>query len=119
MKARIIVIDDDADLLEIVSSILKDEGYVPIVRTDAHSLEEDIRSLQPKAVLLDINLPGENGDIVAARLKRQPTTAGVPIVLMSADIKLFEREGVEKADAILPKPFEFNQLLTVLHDVTV
>lgn len=119
-KGRILVVDDEPDILETVQRALELEGYE--VFTAVNGLEGlgAVRVHKPDLVLLDVMLPGENGYRVA-RAIREDEERGVyekpiPIVLVTArDLSADpEREQIfmefSKADHVLYKPFEFDDL---------
>jgi DNA-binding response OmpR family regulator len=105
----VLVIDDDLAMLELLASVLDDEGYV--VRTAAGGaqgltlLEETL----PRLVLLDWMMPAMRGDEVLRRI-RAGSYNQVPVVILSAngDAKSLLAEG---ADAFLAKPFDIDDLL--------
>ncbi|HEV58335.1 MAG TPA: response regulator transcription factor [Phycisphaerales bacterium] len=107
MRADILVVDDEQDLLDLLRMGLEGEGYrVRTVLTGAEALDE-VRTRPPDLVLLDIMLDDVSGIDVAAQLKHGPQTAGIPIILLTAkdsdtDIVVGLRVG---ADDYVTKPF--------------
>ncbi len=83
-KKRILVVDDEKDILELVDYNLKKEGYsVDCVATGELALET-IEREKPDLVLLDLMLPGLDGYEVARRIRRNPETAGIPVIMLTA-----------------------------------
>jgi two-component system alkaline phosphatase synthesis response regulator PhoP len=106
-KARILVVDDEHDLLELVRYNLAREGYrVSCVDSGEKALEE-IRTKSPDLVILDIMLPGVDGLDVCRSVKSSPATAHVPILMLSAKSEDSDMvTGLELgADDYLTKPF--------------
>jgi len=106
-RERVLVVDDEEDILELVEYNLAKEGYrVTCVATGEEALAE-VRRRAPGLVVLDLMLPGVNGLEVCRLLKRDPATAGVPVVMLTA--KGEEADvvtGLELgADDYVTKPF--------------
>jgi two-component system, OmpR family, phosphate regulon response regulator PhoB len=107
MRADILIVDDEQDLLDLLRMGLEGEGYrVRTVLTGAKALDE-IRTRPPELVLLDIMLDDVSGIDLAAQLKHSSPTAGIPIILLTAkdsdtDIVVGLRVG---ADDYVTKPF--------------
>jgi len=79
---------------------------------NGHGLEESLRA-QPDLVLLDLMMPQVDGVNVSRRIKEDPTTAHIPIVVMSASNNVEKREGL-RYDALLPKPSDLDALFQVV-----
>lgn len=110
MKPRILVVDDDASLAEMLTIALRNEGFDPFVVGDGTQVLPAVRELRPDLVLLDLMLPGMNG-IDACRAVRQES--GVPIVMLTAksdtvDVVLGLESG---ADDYMVKPFKPKELV--------
>ncbi len=111
MAKRILVIEDDPDILEILSLILSDEGYqvIPSINgAEAENLGEDL----PDLVLLDLRLSGsmKTGAEICAQLKAQIHTRKVPVILVSAETNVMEVAISCGADAFIKKPFNIDDL---------
>ena len=110
---RILVVDDESDILEMTGAMLESNGYVV---ESAASGEEALRLIaekKPDLVLLDVVLPDVTGLDVCRRLKRNPETRQLPVIMFSAlgvEVDMMLEDGV-KADAYLGKPFTMKALL--------
>lgn len=106
-REHILVVEDEEDILDLVRFNLEREGYrVTGVTTGEAGLEEAVRH-GPDLVLLDLMLPGVDGLEICRRLRRDPQTAGVPVVMLTAkgedaDVVAGLEVG---ADDYVPKPF--------------
>jgi len=109
MKGLVLVVDDDAMIVELLETALEDEGYVVLVAvgTDALPLA---REQQPDVILLDINMPGMDGVEVSRRLRGDPVTERIPIIVMSAQDRLRATGPLMPVNDRLPKPFEIQTL---------
>jgi pilus assembly protein CpaE len=80
----IFVVDDEDNVREMIGSYLKEAGYRPILAHDGQEALAQIELREPDLVLADVNMPNLNGLQLAERLRANPDTAGVPILLLSA-----------------------------------
>lgn len=111
MSKRILVIDDDPDILEAIEMLLELEGFSVATSTqgdDAEKLCEDY----PDLILLDVLLSGRDGREIAKKLKTQAKTRQIPIVMMSAHPTAHTTIKDYLADDFVPKPFDFEYLLS-------
>lgn len=106
----ILIVDDDADILDAISMVLKEEGYAVKTSLRADYLETLDGNL-PDVILLDILLSGVDGRTVAEKLKSQEKTKNIPIIMISAYPNAAETVLQSGADDFLAKPFETNELL--------
>jgi DNA-binding response OmpR family regulator len=83
-KARILVVDDDRPTVMIISNVLKKHGYDVFTAFDGYNGLRKAREEKPHLIILDIMMPGMNGYQVARRLKRDPETANIAVLMLSA-----------------------------------
>lgn len=107
---RIMIADDDPGILDAIGILLEFEGYEVSSTPDGNSLLAMTGNF-PDLLLLDIWMSGIDGRDICRRLKQQPSTFNMPVVLLSAsrDIELSAIEA--GADGFLAKPFEIGDLL--------
>ena len=110
MKSRVLVVDDDPALAEMLTIVLRGEGFDTAVVGDGTRALPAVRELRPDVVLLDLMLPGMNGIDVCRAIR---TESGVPIVMLTAksdtvDIVLGLESG---ADDYVVKPFKPKELI--------
>jgi len=110
---RILVVEDEADLLEAISFALKREGLKPIPAASGEEALEKLHDVQPDLVLLDLMLPGIDGIEVCRRLRSNEKTARVPIIMVTA--KAEETDAIiglgVGADDYVRKPFGLKELV--------
>ena len=105
-----LVVDDELDIREAVTEVLSYEGHEVFTASDGEEALVKCRSLHPDLVLLDLMMPGMNGwDFRRAQL-RDPSIAGIPVVVLSA----LGRVSTIDALAFLPKPFGLDELLELV-----
>lgn len=112
MPPRILVVDDEPSVADLIEAVLAGEGYtVAIARDGAQGLML-ARDWNPDLILMDIMLPAVDGSTAIRRLKADPETAEIPIVAMSAGRTIrSQSEALANADAALAKPFDIDALL--------
>ena len=111
---KVMVIDDDHDILEAMSMVLEDRGYE--VRAVA-SGEEALRSLRterPSVILLDLRMPGMSGAQFREEQLKIPSIADVPVVIVSADATIERIAANLKVAGHLRKPVSLESVLEVV-----
>ncbi|SDE28833.1 two-component system, OmpR family, phosphate regulon response regulator PhoB [Mucilaginibacter pineti] len=109
---RILAVDDDSDILEVLQYILEDSGYEVETLSDGRNLFDTIKTHQPDLILLDIMLGGIDGRELCQKLKAHKETHDIPVILISAshDIsKSLHQTGAP--DDFIAKPFDIDVLL--------
>jgi two-component system phosphate regulon response regulator PhoB len=113
MKTKILVVDDEPDALELIEFNLKGAGYSVVTADDGEEALKKARSAKPDLVVLDVMLPEVDGLEVCKILRREPDTARIPIIMLTAKAAEIDRVlGLELgADDYLTKPFSPRELL--------
>lgn len=116
MSARILVVDDDPDILDAVRFTLEDEGYI-VTTTEKGEYAENLHDGNgglPNVILLDILLSGKDGRTICRQLKSQADTKHIPIIMISARPDARESASAVGADAFLAKPWDIDDLIAVV-----
>jgi DNA-binding response OmpR family regulator len=113
MQPKILLVDDNEDLLLVTQIILKGQGYDTFLARSAAEADRKIRVHNPSLILLDIGLGDENGSDFCRRLRHDPATRDLRVILMSGDDSWSACR--DAADDFLPKPFDFNELIDKVH----
>lgn len=112
---KVLIVDDDEDLMLALTITLKARGYEVFSAMDAVSAISMARKDRPDVVLLDLSLPAGDGFVVMERLKSMPPTASIPIVIITARDQSSKAQALGAgARAFLQKPVESNLLLATL-----
>jgi two-component system, OmpR family, phosphate regulon response regulator PhoB len=113
MASRILVVEDEPDILEVVLYNLKQAGFEVEAAEDGESALSRARERQPDLVLLDLMLPGIDGLEVCKLLKQDDATRGIPIIMLTARAEEVDRiVGFELgADDYVVKPFSPRELI--------
>jgi CheY-like chemotaxis protein len=118
-KKRILVVDDELNILKAIKVRLEHEGYDVVTSVDGPQALQQAGALCPHLILLDVKLPGLDGYEVCRTLKRQPATAAIPVIVFSASDRhlsqLADRCVEAGADGWLKKPFRTEELLDKIH----
>ncbi len=111
--ARILVVEDEEDLREVLSYNLKDAGYEVFVADNGITGLEEARTRKPDLVVLDLMLPGRSGLEVCRTLKADPATRNIPVIMVTARREEIDRVvGFEiGADDYVVKPYSVRELL--------
>lgn len=113
MKKKILVVDDDAAIVEAIQMMLEMSGYEVITSTDGKILYRMDHKM-PDLVLLDIWMSGVDGRDLSLFLKKNKKTRAIPVIMLSANN---DAESIAKkagADGFLSKPFDMQELLDLL-----
>src|ERR1044072_3997104 len=110
--AKILIVDDCNELLEILQYFLEDAGHTVDTILSGAALNEKLGSFKPDLIILDVLLKKENGREICKTLKNNPATKNIPIILMSANDKSLENFRECGADEILPKPFDLVDIIS-------
>lgn len=110
MKAKILVVDDNTDLLQITQIILKAQGYETFQATTIEDAARKIKIHQPALMLLDVSVCAQDdGRTYCRQLKEEAATKGIRIILMSGNE--YDDQELNNADDFLQKPFDFTELI--------
>lgn len=110
MNSRVLVVDDDTALAEMIGIVLKGEGLDPIFCTDGDEAVPLVRTHQPDLILLDVMLPGKDGVQVCREVRAE---FGIPIIMLTAKSDTLDVvQGLESgADDYISKPFKPKELV--------
>lgn len=117
MSRRVMIIDDDASILEAVQMLLVSEGYEVRTCTDGDCLLRR-PEYDPDVVLLDLLLSGRDGRQVVQEIRKVQSLENTPVIIMSAHTLREEDTRVAGAQEFLPKPFDIDRLLEIVKKYT-
>ena len=118
MAYKILVVDDEPTIVRLMEFILARQGHEMIVAVNGEEALQKIQAEQPDLVLLDIMMPRIDGYEVAQRLRADPATATLPIIMLSAKAQEEDiRKGIDVGvDEYITKPFSPEHLVHVVAD---
>ena len=113
LRRRVLVVDDDAEIVTFLATLLELEGIESTVATSAAAALEKLEQGLPNLVLLDIAMPDRDGLDLCRALKKDPRTRDVPVFVVSArpGKDVVERALAAGAEEFIRKPFENHELI--------
>ncbi len=111
-KRKILIVDDDLDILEVIGLILESEGYEVELMSSGHEIFEHISKFNPDLILLDVMLGNMDGREICNNIKNTKDTLHIPIIMISATHNM--AEFIKKncrPDDFLEKPFDIVNLI--------
>jgi len=113
--ARVLVIDDEPDVVRLIVKVLSGRGHMVQIARDGASALNRVRQEPPDVILLDSDLPRIDGAEVCRRLKTDPATASIPVVMMTSTyIDIYDVGAEGGPDAFVVRPFVRDVLANVV-----
>ena len=115
-KKKILIVDDEKELIEVFTLRLRSSGYEVLSAFDGESGLEKARNEKPDLILLDVVMPKQDGLKVCRQLKHESALASTPVILLTAKDQADPKRILSdtKADAIFMKPFDPQELLAAI-----
>ena len=113
---KILVVDDNEDILQIMKLFLNSKGFTVLTEPNGRETYNQVDNYQPDLIILDVFLGNSDGRQICNELKNDDRTKNIPIIIFSANAKPEEVMRACKADDFLSKPFELNDLLAVVNE---
>ncbi|WP_377478502.1 MAG: response regulator [Microcoleus anatoxicus] len=117
---RILVVDDDEHLRELVQACLEDlGGWDTLVARSGEQCLEILKTERPSAILLDVSMPGMDGVAVYDRLQSNPMTRSIPVILLTAKVLPSDRAKFAEmgVTGVIPKPIQPTTLTAEVADI--
>jgi two-component system alkaline phosphatase synthesis response regulator PhoP len=122
-KKKVLLVDDDPDFVEAVKAVVEGDGYEVEVGYDGNECLEKVKDFKPDIIILDVMMPEVNGHEACAKLKGDPETAKIPVIMLTAvasrvtSSTYTHRDMLEsEAEDYIPKPVEPEVLLSRIKD---
>lgn len=116
---KIILFDDDEDILLICSYILNKDGWDVHAFTDCTQVIERVSSIMPAVILMDNWIPDVGGIETTQQLKSHPKLKDIPVIYFSANWDIHQLAEIAGAESYLAKPFNLDDLLKKVNDFCV
>jgi len=113
MGKKILVVDDDEGIMEVVQIVLEGEGYQVSTNMDGENLHFRQENV-PDLILLDVLLAGIDGRDICRSLKSNPATQHIPVIMLSAHSDASKVADTSGADDFLEKPFDVDVLIDIV-----
>ena len=111
MPQKILIVDDDHDILSVLKDLLEHEGYEVIALDYTDSIINNITKYNPDLVMLDFLLAGVNGGELCHEIKINSKTSWLPVTMLSAFPRVLDSLGNYGSDAFIAKPFDISVVL--------
>lgn len=115
MKKRVLVVENNKEILELISIVLKDAGYEISLWLNEKGIYEHIIEFKPDAILLDIIKPTVEGTALCEQIKEAEGTKHIPVIVLSTHPQIEKVKDI-CADEVVEKPFDIEGLLDTLNE---
>ncbi len=121
-SAKILVIDDEEDVVDYITTFLEDHGYQTFAAKSGDSALRQVERVRPDIITLDITMPEKSGVRFLREIQSNPDMAHIPVIVITGMRKEFQpfihtRQQVKPPDGYLEKPFDRDQLLALIDDL--
>lgn len=118
MPSKVLIIDDETDVLVLLGMRLRQQGYETLTASCGEDGLQVIKEQRVDVILLDIMMPGIDGYEVLKQLKADPATKNIPVIMVSAKK---QAEDIQKAKTLgaadyVGKPIDFQRLLNIIRE---
>jgi two-component system cell cycle response regulator DivK len=110
MNKKVLILDDDLDILQICTIVLKKKGFDVQTLTNSNQVVNQVHQYQPDVILMDNWIPGPGGIEATRLLKGNPETHDIPVIFFSANSNVTQLAREAHADYFLQKPFDITEL---------
>ena len=118
-EKKIIIFDDDEDILSICSFILEEQGWTVFAFTDCNHIVDKVLPISPDVILMDNWIPDDGGIIATQTLKKYEVLKNIPVIYFSANSDIEILASHAGAETYLAKPFDLEDLEKVINNVLI
>lgn len=117
MAKKILILDDNEDILEMMKLALEDEGHDVECLTNTDDIYKAVQTINPDLVIVDYILEGINGGEFCHQIKSHPETSHIPVIMVSGHQRVLESLGsTYGADVFIAKPFSLEEIVNSVND---
>ena len=110
MNKRVLILDDDLDILQICTIVLRKKGFDVQTLNTSNQVVNQVKAYRPDVILMDNWIPGPGGIEATRLLKMAPETQDIPVIFFSANSNVTQLAREAHADYFLQKPFDITEL---------
>lgn len=110
MNKKVLILDDDVDILQICTIVLKKKGFDVHTLNNSNQVVSQVRTYKPDVILMDNWIPGPGGIEATRLLKQDAETQDIPVIFFSANSNVNQLARDARADYFLQKPFDITEL---------
>src|ERR1700682_4520090 len=114
MSGRVMIFDDDTDLLQVCSIVLKSKNYIVSGLNNCNDILKEVKSFSPNVILMDNWIPDAGGVKATQEIKNDLLTKSIPVIFFSANDRVQDLAAEAGAEFFLQKPFEIEELESVV-----
>ena len=115
VERSVLVVDDDVFVLSALAELLSEHGFDVHTASNGFSASRVAHETRPSVILLDIKLPERSGGDLLGELREEPGTRDSAIVVVSANTDLLSEADLAQVDAVVTKPFDIDELMSVVN----
>jgi DNA-binding response OmpR family regulator len=115
---KILIVEDDVDILDLLELILRQNGYA-VIKINREIPVKEIIGIAPHLIVIDFLLPYRLGNEICLELKDNKHTKHIPVILYSAANNLKDIANKSRADAYIPKPFDINDFVNLVNKLVL
>ena len=119
IKKKILIIDDEKDILETTESWLKRSGHIVLTAMDGEKAIEVLKTEKPDLIIVDMGMPVMSGYAFYQEIKGMPGCQDIPVIIATARIEMRDVLEAEGASAFLSKPFSLKELSAQIKSLLV
>ena len=116
MPKKILILDDNEDILDMMKVALEDEGHEVECISNTDDIYKTIELIKPNLLIVDYILSGNNGGEFCHQVKTNPSTAHIPVIMVSGHQRVLESLGNYGADVFIAKPFSLEDIVNNVND---
>lgn len=113
-EKKIVLFDDDEDILSICTFVLEEDGWKVHSFTDCNDIAVRVKNIAPDVILMDNWIPEAGGIVATQTLKNDPVLKTIPVIYFSANNDIQRLTEAARADDYLAKPFDLEELLKLV-----
>ena len=119
MSKKVIVIEDERNIIEAISFILSRDGWDVATHSNGHDAVDAVRTRRPDVVILDVMLPGKSGFEILTEIRGDDELGQIPVLMLTARGQTKDREMAERAgaSAYMTKPFSNTEVLDAVRQL--
>ena len=114
LKKKVLILDDDLDILQICAIILQKKGFDVKTMNHSNDVWEQVKNYLPDVILMDNWIPGVGGIEATQLLKSDPALQNIPVIFFSANSNVIQLAKEAKADYYLQKPFDIKEMESIV-----
>jgi DNA-binding response OmpR family regulator len=118
MLKRVLIFDDDKDVLDVMQEALTFEGFEVYTIDYTEDIFRELNHYKPDILLIDYLLQGINGGEICCQIKRNPVTSALPVMILSAYPRVIGSLGYYNCNKFLAKPFDLIELVDEIRNLT-